>query len=419
MPDANDALRAARERVESPSSPGHPMTRQELAEAVNAQVYRASGGDTVTTVDANHVGKWERGVIRWPAAYYRAALRAILDAATDADLGFARPTTGKPDNVDRKTFLKTALGTGAGVLVSRHAPGPADDPGALAAAISGPTAHYRRMESAVSSAQLAPAVDAHLALAASVVTGSLRNSTGYAVLAETAGLAAWIAADRGDNAAARRRYREAVAHAERAHHPLLASYMTASLGSFAVDAGHPRQGVTLLDRAAAQLDPTAPDAARAWLSSLHAVAHAALGDKTATLAALRSAERLTSRQSGEPQWPWVFTFDRAKAARYQAGALARLGDLRAASTAYSAANPALTAPKPRALAQLDHARALAAAGRAGEASRLAAAALRIGREYGSERITARARDVRAVLPARTAEAAELDDALTALYDTES
>lgn len=34
-------------------------------------------------------------------------------------------------------------------------------------------------------------------------------------------------------------------------------------------------------------------------------------------------EALASRQSGEPAWPWVFTFDAAKATRYRAAALAR------------------------------------------------------------------------------------------------
>lgn len=419
MSEVNELLRAARKRVESPSSPGEPMTRHELADAVNAHVYRASNGTKVTAVDANHVGKWERGKIRWPAAYYRAAIRAVLDAATDAELGFARPTSGNPDNVDRKTFLKTALGTGAGVLVSRHGPEPVQDPRELAAAVSGPTAYYRRMESAVSSEQLAPAVNAHLALTTSIVNTTLRTSTGFGVLAEVAGLAAWLAADRGDNATARRRYSEAVKHAERANHPLLASYMTASLGHFAVEAGHARQGVTLLDRAASQLDKSAPSAARAWLASLHAVAHASLGDKTATLSALRAAERLTGRQRGEPQWPWVFAFDRAKVARYQAGALGRLGDLRAATTAYDAALPTLSGPKPRALAQLDQAQAMAVAGLVADACQLTTEALQVGRDYGSERIIARVRDFRAGLPAHTTLARDLDDALTALYETEN
>lgn len=412
MPEANEALRAARLGVESPSSPGTPITRQELAEAVNIQVHRTTG--KVVAVDANHIGKWERGTIRWPAAYYRAALRAILNAGTDAELGFARPASGYPDTVDRKTFLKATLGASAGAVIGRHLPAPQDQRD-LATAVSGPTAHYRRMEQDISSEELAPVVNAHLALATAIVRTRLSNAAGYGALAEIGGLAAWLAADRGDNTTARRRYADAIAHADRAHHPLLASYMTASLGHFAIEAGHPRQGIALLDRAVAQLDNTAPDTARAWLASLHAIGHSALGDTTATLAALRAAEKLTSRQRGEPQWPWVFVFDRAKVARYQAGALARLGDLRAATAAFDAAHPSITGAKPRALAQLEHARVLAGTGHYGEGCQLAVRALRIGREYGSERVTTRVRDFRAILPAHTAEARNLDEALAALY----
>lgn len=229
----------------------------------------------------------------------------------------------------------------------------------------------------------------------------------------------WLAADRGDNATARRQYSEAVKHTERACHPLLASYMTANLGQFAVEAGHARHGVGLLDRAAAQLDKSAPNTARAWLPSLHAVAHAGLGDHTATFAALRAAERLAGRQQGAPDWPWVFTFDRVKVARYQACALGRLRDFQAATTAFEAARPALMGPKPRALAQLDQAQVMAHAGLVGEACQLGLDALHVGRTYDSERITARVRAFRDTLPTATAEARDLDDALAALHETEA
>jgi hypothetical protein len=46
----------------------------------------------------------------------------------------------------------------------------------------------------------------------------------------------------------------------------------------------------------------------------------------------------------------------------------------------------------------------------------ATAALSIGRAYGSERITSRAREFRSRLPVQTTEARELDDALAALYE---
>lgn len=407
VPAGNRRLTAARTHIESPGTPGQSMTRQELAEAVNDHVLRATG--TPGAVDARHVGRWERGVTKWPAARYRAALRAILDVATDTELGFRRPSGVTVEDVNRKTFLKTTLGVGAGVLL---APSDAN----LTEILSGPTAHYRQMESAVASDRLSPAVDAHLNLAAGIVRERLRTSVGFRTLSEIAGLAAWLAADRGDNATARRRYTEAIGYAERAHHPLLAAYMTASLGHFAVETGDSHQGLSLLKRASQQLDASAPNTARAWLSSLLAVAYASTGNRKQTLAELRQAEGMVARQVGAPQWPWVFEFSSAKAARYRASALGRLGDLRAARTAYLAAGPALTTAKPRALAQVEHARVLARTGDVAGGCSLAAEALAVGRTYGSERITSRVREFRLSIAVHTTEARKLDDALATLYE---
>ncbi|MGH3932025.1 MAG: hypothetical protein ACRDTF_18850 [Pseudonocardiaceae bacterium] len=37
-------------------------------------------------IDAGHVSKLERGVIRWASKRYREAFRAVLGVATDAEL---------------------------------------------------------------------------------------------------------------------------------------------------------------------------------------------------------------------------------------------------------------------------------------------------------------------------------------------
>jgi hypothetical protein len=413
MSEHNELLRAARMRVESPGSPGRPMTRQELAEAINDHVFRST--NRRGAVNANHVGKWERGGTRWPSAPHRAALRAVLDVMTDAELGLNPPRRATVDSVDRKTFLKTTLGASAGALLAPNALTGSSDVD-LVNILSGPTAYYRRMESAVPSDQLTPAVDAHLRLASSIVLERLRTSSGFRVLSEVAGLSAWLAADRGDTATARQRYGDAIGYAKRTDHPLLVSYMTASLGHFAVEAGNPRAGLTMIQRASALLDSNTPDAARAWLESLHAIALAAMGDRTATAGALRRAESLTSRQRGELRWPWVFSFDMPKVARYQAGAFSLLGEARAAKAAYAAAGPALTAAKPRALAQVEHAHVLARFGDVGGGCALAIEALTTARSYGSERITNRVREFRAGLPPLTIEATGLDNALSALYE---
>lgn len=68
------------------------MSRQELAEAVNAHVFHTSG--RVTAMNAQYVGRLERGLRRCPRPDSREALRAVLGAASDEDLGFGvRPRT--------------------------------------------------------------------------------------------------------------------------------------------------------------------------------------------------------------------------------------------------------------------------------------------------------------------------------------
>lgn len=142
----NDQLRQARLRTPSPSGSGRRMSRQDLADAVNA--YLARKDHREATLDANYVGKLERGDHRWPNDLRREAFRHVLNVASDTDLGFhiirglrsepadtveewpsnLAPATAVLDSrtdgsVDRRTLLKRSVKTaalGAGVqLTSR------------------------------------------------------------------------------------------------------------------------------------------------------------------------------------------------------------------------------------------------------------------------------------------------------------
>ena len=95
--EPNDQLRTRREATASRSAPGEHLSRQELAELVNAHVAEHTG--QAGALDSNYVGKLERGVITWPRRHYRAALRAVLSARTDRELGFARPGSSGPARV--------------------------------------------------------------------------------------------------------------------------------------------------------------------------------------------------------------------------------------------------------------------------------------------------------------------------------
>ncbi len=136
MSEPNHQLSAARKRITSELT-GHPLSRTELADAVNRWVYRQTG--RVNQLSANYIGKLERGVFRWPNTDYRAGLRAVLGAATDAELGFRPverstavvrmgadendspkflPAVGKEvDDVLRRDFLFNASAAGVGVAL--------------------------------------------------------------------------------------------------------------------------------------------------------------------------------------------------------------------------------------------------------------------------------------------------------------
>jgi hypothetical protein len=64
------------------------MSRQELAEAVNAYLFTHT--KRVYAMDAHYVGRLERGARRWPNADYRQGFRTVLGVQSDAELGFSR-----------------------------------------------------------------------------------------------------------------------------------------------------------------------------------------------------------------------------------------------------------------------------------------------------------------------------------------
>ena len=99
--EPNELLRQARLARVSPSGSGRALSRQELAEAVNAWVF--ANHQRRICLDYSAIGKFERGETRWPAAWVRAGLRAVLGVQTDAEIGlyiiynFALPAAAAAD----------------------------------------------------------------------------------------------------------------------------------------------------------------------------------------------------------------------------------------------------------------------------------------------------------------------------------
>src|SRR5262249_47625687 len=82
----NTRLRNARRARVSPSGSGLPMSRQELAQELNDYLWNRYRIEE--RLDANDIGKYERGPNRWPGVRRREAFRAVLKVDNDSQLGF-------------------------------------------------------------------------------------------------------------------------------------------------------------------------------------------------------------------------------------------------------------------------------------------------------------------------------------------
>ena len=283
------------------------------------------------------------------------------------------------------------------------------------------TGGQRRMEATSPARHLLPSAISHVHLAEQMLTnarGTPFHTELCAAAGEASGFAAWLNADLGDMGSARMHYRTAVVRARQAGMRLLDVYMLGSLAAFEIEtAEDPELGLGLVREAEHVLGPDAHPTARAWLACVGALAHACLGDGSATADAIRHAEREVARpDNAHPPWPWVFAFDEAKVAGYRARAAVRL---RSPNEAHAAFTEAIAPPrhnvKQSALLKVELAGAHAEAGDVDEAFRLAHEALGIGVRFSSERVVGRVRSFRRSYRGPAADTvAELDGRLTEL-----
>jgi hypothetical protein len=101
----NEIFRRRREALTSRWDPGAAMSHSELAEVANEYLAR-TGRDNF--LDAATINRYERGQIHYPRADRREALRAVMGAATDADLGFYNSWLGDQRGSRSLPFPKDA-----------------------------------------------------------------------------------------------------------------------------------------------------------------------------------------------------------------------------------------------------------------------------------------------------------------------
>ncbi|MGH3973500.1 MAG: XRE family transcriptional regulator [Pseudonocardiaceae bacterium] len=269
MAAENKQLREARQRTASLIYPDVCLSRQELAELVNAWVWEHHD-KKVVQASANWIGQLERGKIRWPGKLYREALRAILGAPTDAALGFVntRRAVVKLKHVDRKQFIHTATGLGVGAVVLG---------GPIAALLQGtkPTPIPARV-GAIEIEQVRTAAGVFSGwdftygggLAREAVMGQLRWSAGlleatcpdrlrpelFSAVGDLAHRAGFMAFDSGAYEDAHRVFSFALACAEQVGDWHLRAYVLDSMALQANWTGRPDEGLTLTEHAVVRAD---------------------------------------------------------------------------------------------------------------------------------------------------------------------
>jgi len=244
------------------------------------------------------MAKWENGAVKWPAAHYRAALRAVLGASNDAELGFTPsgqrvPTASealgpaiKPavepwtltDVLSRSAISGAALDHMERTVLGYAARYPTTPPDELLPLVSG---QLQRLREALGQPQ-------HLR----------ERRRSVVLLGVLAGLAGnlWLDLGRSDTSADYFDIGEQAA--QEAGDPDLAAWVlaTRSVGPFY--AGHYDMAGELLARAEDLARARSSYRRRAWIAALHARADAMVGDVEGSLRALDRAHAALSSNAG-------------------------------------------------------------------------------------------------------------------------
>lgn len=390
--EPNGQLRAARERLPSRRVPGGPMSRAELAETVNAWLWDTAGQRF--DLDARAVARWERGVVRWPGAHYRSALRHVLGAATDTELGLRpasravmtpSPPTGPPATPSpppwaiAATLTRSSLDAAALDHLEQAAYG------------------YAKRYPQTAPAELWPAVSALITHVNGALTQpmplSLRQRAS-ALMGLLTGLAGSLWTDFNKPVDAARYFDVAELAAREADTPDLTSWVLATRSITSFYAGDYGAAHAFLVRAEQQAAIQPSRRRQAWIAALSARTAAALGDFDCAHRALDAAHRHVDRVS-EPGTGTDF-FDAARLNGLAGSTYLAMRDTtRAAPVLREAlARRAAHDSKGRALLGLDLATCHVHDGETEEASRVAITALDWARDAMVEPIIVRARELR-------------------------
>ncbi|WP_040866978.1 hypothetical protein [Nocardia exalbida] len=314
----NVQLQQRREATPSRVTPGQVMGRAELAEAVNAYIWRQHGQRR--ELDARTIARYERGAVRWPNGLYREAFRAILQA-TDSELGFI------PDR--RRREAAQADSTLAINLFSPFDPGigPADYIGRYSD--NKPIGRVGRTEvidvqtatRTIASAEnlrgggsISLVAGRQLGCFIRLLDGKASPGTRRALL-EAIGnfgsVAGYAAFDIGDHTAAERRFRLALWCADTAGSWELRASALADMARKMAYIGNADGGLSLIELAQVRSDRLSATT-RAMLSALRAQYLAAMKRPDEALFEVARADEYFAQRSPATDAPWLCFYDEAE-----------------------------------------------------------------------------------------------------------
>jgi hypothetical protein len=315
----NDQFRQARERMPSRRMPGEALARQEVAELVNQWIFQYHA--KVVELDANYVGKLERGLIRWPQRLYRDAFRAVLRVDSDAQLGFygRRQRSTTIDPVDRHKFFGLADSVMALPWLDLYSPiEPTPVPTKVdrvdIAQVRLAAATFMSWDNTYGGGLAREAVYAQLRWCAQLLQADcpdkLRSEL-FGAVAELGGVAGFMAFDAYAHDDARRTFRFSLSCAEESKNWHLRASILSMLARQAIWCGQPDDGLTQVESALVRNDRlTATE--RASLHTLRARALAKLNRPQETLAAVGAADDDFDRTKPAEDPPWMSFYDHAQ-----------------------------------------------------------------------------------------------------------
>jgi len=304
---SNKQFREARARTASLTHPKEGLSRQELAELVNAWIWKHHR--TTVDFDRNYIGKIEQGVIRWPGTMCREAFREILSVSDDAGLGFVNArarrqavTLEEVDEARRQKFIHTTTLGGVSLLLaepravlperSTPRPTPRRIGASDIAQIHDATQAFDSQSRLYGGGAILEAALGQLHWAAGLLEATcperlrLQLHAAVGALAETA---AYMAVDAGTHAEAHQIFSFALACAEQATDWPLRAKVLSAMAAQAVLTGQPDEGLTLAEQALVRADRLTP-AGRAMLHTDRALALTAMRRVQETLSAVGTAD---------------------------------------------------------------------------------------------------------------------------------